>query len=1160
MNYSQSAFYSLGKNYADDGNYTDAIRVTKKCLDFDISNPDKYNLLLDYISLCEYYSYTTENDSCQVYSKKALDLYPTILGIERSQILQIVSHHLLRAGFSNQAIEYRKELVDSIKKNCGKYSSRLIGEYRILSSFCQQANNHQMAIEYAKNEELIAFQNKDITNEDTKKITYDDSFDYLIYAIQVNEKPIDGIKYLLERFAVNSGFIADEVKLNLYNAIWATIVQNNLLDDVIGITAQFDGNLPLLSSELSESIISASVSTADEFIQRRAWELYDSKHYDRAKYVASKVLALKERLYGLHSDEYLQWLGMMSYQALISYKLEDMSYCCHRQLELIEKFHGIDSDQYKSLIADIRGYAHQLVDKMPKFTTNWIEPYYQSIKDYNILPQYQYEFEILQNEGFLVMDDLKNADRYANELTKWTYKHNDFQISLEDEVRIGLKLAKHYLFMGDHIKSRIFIENSWKRLQEEHSDPSMAQLIDRHIVERQLRMDTLGRSRMNAEWIIETATPIIEDGIEDDGTIAFFYDSRAWAYEEIEQFDNAIADIKQAYILNPLYSRKKKLGQFYLHKKEYELAESVFLELYNDSDIPEVGIKSIEADLTSLYWLWGKLDKLGVFMSKDYENLKSEVKNAFAFMNEDEREKYLDKSLLGSTIKFDTYTSYSNDKNQWQYGNEIAYNLALAQKGLLLSTTRDIDAILQNAPDSIQTKFREYEEFRNLLGSPGFSESGILREKRLDLMQYVANHPQFLSQLNYTWEDVRNHLNDNEAAIEFINLWGVTPNNMKDATPSLGALVLRKDSKFPAFVKLACDSTIIALFEFDEEGERLNELLYSDDIRKQLYSLIWEPLLPYLSGIQSVFYSPTGIVQDINLDWIGNDDTCVLCNKYNMYRLSSTRELCNNKQTLHLDNAVLYGDIAYSMNAPLVSESNKSKYRSTTRAGFTPLKATAIELDSINSVLSLRQISSKNRRKNIATEASFREMSGNSPDIIHVATHGFYYSKDAIEKEYQYGNFIAFQGIHPELYHSGLALTGAQDTWYNEDGNISKYLDLDPCNDGILLSSEIANFDLRGTDLVVLSACETALGEVKSEGVYGLQRAFKLAGVNSLIMSLWKVDDDATQLLMTSFYQNYLAGMSKREALITAQNNVKNTPGFEDPYNWAAFILLDGLY
>lgn len=117
---------------------------------------------------------------------------------------------------------------------------------------------------------------------------------------------------------------------------------------------------------------------------------------------------------------------------------------------------------------------------------------------------------------------------------------------------------------------------------------------------------------------------------------------------------------------------------------------------------------------------------------------------------------------------------------------------------------------------------------------------------------------------------------------------------------------------------------------------------------------------------------------------------------------------------------------------------------------------------------------------------------------------------------------------------------------------------MDSSKDGVLLSAEISKLDLSNTDLVVLSACETALGNVSAEGVYGLQRAFKLAGVNSIIMSLWKVDDEATQRLMTAFYKNYLSGKSKRESLLTAQKTVRETHGFEDPYYWAAFILLDG--
>ena len=123
-------------------------------------------------------------------------------------------------------------------------------------------------------------------------------------------------------------------------------------------------------------------------------------------------------------------------------------------------------------------------------------------------------------------------------------------------------------------------------------------------------------------------------------------------------------------------------------------------------------------------------------------------------------------------------------------------------------------------------------------------------------------------------------------------------------------------------------------------------------------------------------------------------------------------------------------------------------------------------------------------------------------------------------------------------------------------------------NDGILTAYEISKLDLRGCDLVVLSACETALGDIyTAEGVYGLQRGFKLAGANSILMSLWKVDDAATRMLMTEFYRNLLNGMSKRESLLKAQDAVRNFRGvingeirsFSNPRYWAGFVLLDGI-
>ena len=134
------------------------------------------------------------------------------------------------------------------------------------------------------------------------------------------------------------------------------------------------------------------------------------------------------------------------------------------------------------------------------------------------------------------------------------------------------------------------------------------------------------------------------------------------------------------------------------------------------------------------------------------------------------------------------------------------------------------------------------------------------------------------------------------------------------------------------------------------------------------------------------------------------------------------------------------------------------------------------------------------------------------------------------------------------LKRSGLILAGAQKAWLGEPIP-------DDVEDGILLAEEIATMDLTGTDLVVLSACETGLGEITSEGVFGLQRAFKKAGVQTLIMSLWTVEDEATSLFMREFYKQWLGGKSRHDAFIATQKFMQNK--YADPYYWAGFIMLD---
>lgn len=910
------------------------------------------------------------------------------------------------------------------------------------------------------------------------------------------------------------------------------------------------------TQQLAEKLIGSNDSIAEEYMQFTAWNFDVGGQYDLFINAAEKVLNLRDKIYGRSSEESLEWIEIMSYKAFNAHDLLRMVEYCDSEAKRVEEYYGINSIHFEKAISAIRGYAHALVDKMPKFTTNWVEPYYKKIKDAHILPQYQYEFEILQLAGFLTMDNLNSACRYAHALEKWTYENNEYTVPLEDKVRIWLKLAMYELRAGDSYKARWQVEKSWNLLKEANVAPSIAQLIDRHNVEKELRMDSLGNYRMNTQWVIDTATPIIKTRKEDTNIIAFFYESRAWAYQYLQNYDQAISDMKSAIILNPLDSREKKLAQIYMSKGEYMLAEKQFLDVYNNPNVSAPMKNDIVSDLASLYWLWDKKDKLGNLLVKDFDNLKADIRKAFAFMNETERENFLEqRSLLGSTIGFDVYTSFSRGQNQWSIGNGLAYNLALVQKGLLLSTTKDIDAILKNAPDSTQEKNDQYKQLQNV-SLPGV-EDPISRSLRLDLMKYVIAQPNFLSQLDVTWPKVYENLSDGEAAIEFINLWGMHPDDIKKTEPSIGALVLIKTIPAPIFVYLTSIASIDSLYEYGDDGERFDDVLYSGDTKVQLYKKIWEPLEPYLKNVQTVFFSPTGILQNINIECIGKNETELLFDRYELYRLSSTREICNNRIKKQLKNAVLYGNISYSINAPVVNENPISKFRSSSRAGFRPLSETAIEVDSIDTQLTFHKITDKTYTGVVATEKSFRELSGKAPSILHLATHGFYYTNDEIAQQDGNNNFLTFQLGEPELYRSGLALSGAQDSWCVND--IQKYLALDQSNDGILLSAEIAKMNLSGLELVVLSACETALGNIRSEGVYGLQRAFKLAGAKSIIMSLWKVDDYATQKLMISFYRNYLNGMSMREALHESQKTLRETQGYEKPYYWAAFILLDAL-
>lgn len=233
--YSQSSFFNLAKQYAEVGNYKEAIRLTKQCLDLDATNPDKLNLFLDYEAICGYFSNIEKPDSCCHYADLALDIFDDVDGLEPLTALQLLSNHLLKSGGFERALDYRKQIFDITLRTYGCDSPRLVNEYRMLSWFYQNAGNNIYAVEYAKKEEELAYKTRNIIEDFPFRRTYEESFSSLRCVIQQCDEPIAGIQYLLKILNEHRDAIDSESRMHTLNSIWAISRDNNFLEGCLAV-------------------------------------------------------------------------------------------------------------------------------------------------------------------------------------------------------------------------------------------------------------------------------------------------------------------------------------------------------------------------------------------------------------------------------------------------------------------------------------------------------------------------------------------------------------------------------------------------------------------------------------------------------------------------------------------------------------------------------------------------------------------------------------------------------------------------------------------------------------------------------------------------------------------------------------------------------------
>ena len=402
-----------------------------------------------------------------------------------------------------------------------------------------------------------------------------------------------------------------------------------------------------------------------------------------------------------------------------------------------------------------------------------------------------------------------------------------------------------------------------------------------------------------------------------------------------------------------------------------------------------------------------------------------------------------------------------------------------------------------------------------------------------------------------TWKDVQQRMSDEDIAIEFISTI-----EEDGQYYTYHALVIDKNNPTPRMITLYSETELEDIIRTTTRN-----------IRDIVGELIWKPILAQYNNVKNIYFSPDGILHILPIEYYNVDSTTNMCERYNVYRLSSTKELVSEHSQKQVSSAVLYGGLDYNL-LKETSFGTNSKVSSSVwrgiaeRGGFDPLFNTLVEIKEIKLLLDSKDIATTLYTGEGGTEESFRNLSSQKYSIIHLATHGMYVTPEDLNSKKAEDNFTFLESLantndpvkeDVSLTHSFLVMAGGN--------KLVSRNTVDSNYDGILTSKEISQLNLKGVDLVVLSACESALGDIDNGGVYGLQRGFKKAGANTILMSLDKVDDEATRILMVEFYKNLMSGKSKHQSLMNAQKylRVVENGKYDDPKYWGAFIMLDGL-
>jgi len=870
--------------------------------------------------------------------------------------------------------------------------------------------------------------------------------------------------------------------------------------------------------------------------------------------VLNELLEIREQLYGENSPEYA---NTFHYFGLFYRDTEDpdlAQYYYQEHERRIKELFGEESTEYINSLIGMAQY-YQLVGELEKLesTMSKAVELYEKVG----APKKGFYANLLQNMG-IVYHDLNFLD-----------KAEEYYLRAIDTLKAhGIEnYTYHY---SSHLLGNIALAKG----QIEEAEKWYAE-------EMRVKENTMGAENLNVQLSrlsnqvtllmmqdrYAEAEPLM---LEEVALTEKFYGTKQHSY-----YANAVVDAARMY---RYLGKTAKADAYYSEALDiYYNTVGRFHNFTNNCHAQLAALKMEQGDLAATEQLLQRI--------LDYYNVR--VENIYPTLSERERLDFA-RNLEQDISLIYTFTTTQEASSDFVIA---AANFNLFTKGLILENTLDakMSAATGDNPE-LKALYQEWKKTKeavsNNLIAPAEkmaalqSETDSLLQRANDLEKQLAqNSFAFATQQQerISVQDIQQQLPAETAAVDLLSFRYYGDKGMTDSILYY-AFVNRPEATQPKLVPLTDEKKLERIL-----GISSARYAQYPQIGYDLYQKIWQPLESELVGIENIYISPSGLLHQVSFAALRTslDEETLLADKYEFAYFGNLKELAQKQEQQSIERSIaLFGGAQFDLDStsmvaiarqraaqeqilipsPFEDEvellvytdaDTRSLSEDSTRYAleFNYLPGTKQEVEYVSKKFQTADWNVNVFTSEEALEDNVKAMSGpGAPGILHIATHGYFFAAPSEEQTEQMTLRERVATAANPLLRSGLAFSGVNHAWLGGRP-------IEGLEDGILTAYEISLLDFFPTKLVVLSACETGKGDILSgEGVFGLQRAFKSAGVENLIISLWKVPDAQTTELMQTFYDNYLSGDTIRVAFRKAQQQMRQQYA---PYYWAGFILVE---